>query len=92
MHLLKTIQNSYYVFSNFQILKDAECPILAVLSSFPSPKEMSDGALMKHFELLINKQNCQCINVEGSHELYMNNPERVAPYILKFLTNQRCAL
>jgi hypothetical protein len=88
---LKTAGNSYYVFSNFQILNYAKCPILAVLSALPRLIGTMDG-MMKNFELLINKQNFQCIDVEGSHDLYMNDPERVAPHIVKFLTNQKCAL
>jgi hypothetical protein len=48
--------------------------------------------VMTNFELFINKQNFQRIDVEGSHDLYMNNPERVASCIGKFLFNQRCAL
>jgi hypothetical protein len=48
--------------------------------------------VMTNFELFINKQNFQRIDVVGSHDLYMNNPERVAPHIGKFLINQTCAL
>lgn len=48
--------------------------------------------MKKTFELVTNKQNCQRIDVEGSHDVHMNNPERVAPYIVTFLTTQKCAL
>lgn len=80
-----------YVFSNFQILNDAKCPIMAVLSSLPRMIEII-AEVTTNFELFVNKQNFQRIDVEGSHDMHMNNPERVAPYIGKFLMNQRCAL
>lgn len=80
-----------YVFSNFQILNGAKCPILAVLSSLPRMIGTIDD-VMTDFELFNSKQNFQRIDVEGSHDLYMNYPERVTPYIGKFLINQRCAL
>lgn len=48
--------------------------------------------MKKALELLSNKQNFQRINVRGNHDVHMNNPDRVAPYIVKFLTTKKCAL
>jgi hypothetical protein len=48
--------------------------------------------MTKHLELFTSKQNFQRIDVKGNHDVHINNPEIVAPYIVRFLTKQRCGL
>jgi len=48
--------------------------------------------MTKHLELVTNKQNFQRIDVKGDHDVHINNPEIVAPYIVRFLTKQKCGL
>jgi hypothetical protein len=85
-------ENIYYDFYNFQMLNEVKCPILAILSSIPRTTAAGWRSMKKALELLSNKQNFQRINVRGNHDVHMNNPDRVAPYIVKFLTTKKCAL
>lgn len=77
-------------FLNFQVFNDIKCPILALLSAVP--RSTAFKAMKKTFNFFLNKQNCQCIGMEGNHDVHMNNPERVSPYIVTFLTTQKCAM
>jgi hypothetical protein len=84
----------YYDLCNFQILDNVKCPILALLSDVTRETAAltTIRRMKKTFDLLTNKQNCQHIIVQGNHNVHMNNPEIVAPYIVTFLTTQKCAL
>jgi hypothetical protein len=84
--------NSYCVICNFQILNGVKCPTLALLTSVPVVIARYVRGMTKHLELVTNKQNFQRIDVKGNHDVHINNPEIVAPYIVRFLTKQRCGL
>jgi len=88
---LKSVGNSYYDFCNFQILNGVKCSTLAVLSDVPRVTARV-GLLVKTLELLTNKHNFQRIDVDGNHNVHINNPERIAPYIVRFLTTQKCVM
>lgn len=75
-----------------QILNGVKCPTLALLTSTPKIIARYPRFMTKHLELFTSKQNFQRIDVKGNHDVHINNPEIVAPYIVRFLTKQRCGL
>jgi hypothetical protein len=88
-----------HVICNFQVLNGVKCPTLALLTTFatdaaslPTAVATYMGLMTKERELYVNKQNFQHINLKGNHDVHINNPEIVAPHIVRFLTKHRCAL
>ncbi|XP_034231625.1 probable serine hydrolase [Thrips palmi] len=70
--------------------KNIKCHVLTVLGTQGFVNVLSDadaGKAYFHLEKLVEKSAASYsrVNVEGTHHVHLNNPERVAPHINKFL-------
>ena len=65
-----------------------KCPLLVIKAS-NSPYYMSEEIAERLLRIYINTNpNFEFREVEGGHHVHLNNPERVAPLIVRFLAKK----
>lgn len=71
--------NSYYfaIFSNM--------PPTLVISASDSLREQSTSGSLELLNMLSSLKNFNHVTVEGSHDVHLTNPERLASHVIKFL-------
>ncbi|KAJ9578411.1 hypothetical protein L9F63_005369 [Diploptera punctata] len=74
-----------------QILDNVKCPVLAVLTDIPKLAQIWRSAKLA-LQFFSSKPNFTRVDVEGNHDVHLNNPERIAPIVSKFLTTWKSSL
>ncbi|CAH0393130.1 unnamed protein product [Bemisia tabaci] len=76
------------------VFKQIRCPIIMIVADETASKFWSKDSNIKNvynyfkFEAL----NASVIIVSGNHDVHLNHPERVSPYVKSFLSNARSKL
>ncbi|CAL1675341.1 unnamed protein product [Lasius platythorax] len=84
------LKDNYFMFTNLEMANEINrrlsVPIyvLAVSKGYISKYKNAFASAVK---IINSETKLEIIDIEGNHDLHNNNPERVAPFIRKILTN-----